>query len=154
MTLSANGKASKTSSTFRMEVAVSIAIHARPERLWAILTHAKDFTRWNSTLQSVEGPIALGEVVKLKTKAAPERTFKLKVTVFEPHSKMIWQDGGAPMFQGVRTYTLTPAGDGTTIFTMSEAFSGLLLPMIKGSLPDFRPVFEQYAADLKQEAER
>jgi hypothetical protein len=29
-----------------------------------------------------------------------------------------------------------------------------MLPMIKGSLPDFGPVFERYASDLKNEAER
>ena len=46
-----------------------------------------------------------------------------------------------------------PAGDGTTDFEMVEAFSGLLLPMIKGSLPDFAPVFDRYALDLKKEAE-
>jgi hypothetical protein len=28
-----------------------------------------------------------------------------------------------------------------------------MLPMIKKSLPDFAPVFEAYAADLKREAE-
>jgi hypothetical protein len=36
---------------------------------------------------------------------------------------------------------------------MVEVFRGLMLPMIKGSLPDFGPPFEQYAADLKREAE-
>ena len=30
---------------------------------------------------------------------------------------------------------------------------GLMLPMIAGSLPDFVPVFTQYAADLKRAAE-
>jgi hypothetical protein len=28
-----------------------------------------------------------------------------------------------------------------------------MLPMIKGSLPDFAPLFEAYAADLKRAAE-
>jgi hypothetical protein len=36
---------------------------------------------------------------------------------------------------------------------MREEFSGLMLPMIKGSLPDFAPVFEAYATDLKRAAE-
>jgi hypothetical protein len=31
--------------------------------------------------------------------------------------------------------------------------SGLMLPMIAGSLPDVVPVFTQYAADLKRAAE-
>jgi hypothetical protein len=34
-----------------------------------------------------------------------------------------------------------------------EVFSGVMLPMIKGSLPDFAPSFEAYAEDLKREAE-
>lgn len=40
-----------------------------------------------------------------------------------------------------------------TEFEMSEVFTGLMLPMIAGSLPDFVPVFDQYAADLKRAAE-
>ena len=36
---------------------------------------------------------------------------------------------------------------------MKEEFWGLMLPLIKGSLPDFAPVFEAYAADLKRAAE-
>jgi hypothetical protein len=37
---------------------------------------------------------------------------------------------------------------------MEERFSGLMLPFVKGSMPDFGPVFERYANDLKHEAER
>ena len=37
---------------------------------------------------------------------------------------------------------------------MKETFSGLMLPMIKGSLPDFGPAFEACAEDLKREAEK
>ena len=51
------------------------------------------------------------------------------------------------MLGGTRT-------DGTTDFSMVETFDGIMLPLIKGSLPDFAPPFEQYAADLKREAEK
>ena len=37
---------------------------------------------------------------------------------------------------------------------MEERFSGLLLALVKRTLPDFRPIFEAYANDLKREAER
>jgi hypothetical protein len=37
---------------------------------------------------------------------------------------------------------------------MHESFAGVMLPMIRGSLPDFAPAFEAYAADLRREAER
>jgi hypothetical protein len=36
---------------------------------------------------------------------------------------------------------------------MHEEFAGLMLPLIKPSLPDFAPVFETYAADLRRAAE-
>jgi hypothetical protein len=37
---------------------------------------------------------------------------------------------------------------------MEERFSRLLLPIAGRAMPDFGPVFERYAADLKREAER
>jgi hypothetical protein len=97
----------------------------------------------------------MGEVVQLVAKIAPTRSFNLKVIEFIPEKKMVWTDEKTnPMFKGVRTYTLTPKADGSTDFRMSEVYTGLMLPMIAGSLPDFRPPFEQYVADLKREAER
>jgi hypothetical protein len=65
---------------------------------------------------------------------------------------MVWRDGFFPMFEGARTFTLTPEGSGTR-FEMVEHFRGAMLPMIKGSLPDFAPVFDRYAADLKKACE-
>jgi hypothetical protein len=52
------------------------------------------------------------------------------------------------------TFVLKSRNDGSTEFVMEERFSGLLLPLVKGSMPDFGPVFERYASDLKREAER
>jgi hypothetical protein len=66
---------------------------------------------------------------------------------------MIWSDGFAPMFKGVRTFELTPRNDGSTDFTMQEQFSGLMLPLAKKAMPDFGPIFARYANDLKKEAE-
>jgi hypothetical protein len=37
---------------------------------------------------------------------------------------------------------------------MEERFFGLMLPLVKGSMPDFGPVFAQWAIDLKRESER
>lgn len=149
-----NGKATSTRSVFSMEVAVSIHIQAEPEYLWALLTNANDFPRWNSTILRIDGTIAMGEKIRLIASIAPQRTFKLKIVEFIPNQKMVWQDGAAPMFKGIRRFTLTPQADKSTDFTMVETFFGLMMPLVAGSLPDFRPVFEQYAADLKREAER
>ena len=142
----------KKASTFRMECRVSINIHAAPERVWALLTDAADFPRWNSTVSSIKGSIALDEKLELRVPIS-DRTFSPRVTELVPATRMVWSDGMAPMFKGERTFTLTPRADGSTDFEMVEIFSGVMLPMIKGSLPDFGPVFDRYALDLKMEAE-
>lgn len=148
------GKATKTRTTFRLECSVSNNIKASPEKIWNLLTDAGNYTKWNRTLESLEGNISLGGTVKMKVPQAPGRIFKVKVKEFTPNKSMLWQDGFAPMFMGRRYFTLQPGIDGNTVFTMSEIFSGLMLPMIAGKLPDFAPIFEQYAADLKSAAEK
>jgi hypothetical protein len=144
--------ARKTSSTFRMECSVCCSIAAPPATIWSLLTDAKSFPSWNSTVTSIEGDIALGSKLALRVPSS-ERTFTPKVTALEPGERMVWSDGFAPMFRGERTFTLDAKSDGATEFTMTEVFSGLMLPLIKGSLPDFVPIFEQYAKDLKRAAE-
>lgn len=148
-----NGRANKTKSTFRMEYSAGVNVKAKPEQVWALMTNAADFPRWNSTVKSIDGKIASGETIKLVATISPERVFNLHVVEFTPQKKMVWSDGNA-MFKGVRTYMLTPKADGSTDFTMSEVYTGLMLPMIAGSLPDFIPTFEQYVSDLKKEAEK
>ena len=152
--MNADGHARKSRETFRMECGVSIDIEARPEKIWSLLTDAANFPRWNSTVTSVDGQIALGQKIRVRVPLAPKRVFKLEVSAFEPGKRMVWSDGAAPMFKGVRTFTLAPRDGGTINFSMVEVFSGLMLPMIAGSLPDFAPSFEQYAADLKRAAEQ
>ncbi|MBZ0119014.1 MAG: SRPBCC domain-containing protein, partial [Sandaracinaceae bacterium] len=137
-----------------LEHAVAVNVRAKPEILWNLLTDAAGFPAWNSTVTSIDGEIAKGNRLALRVPAAPERVFKPKVIELEPGRRMVWSDGMAPMFKGVRTFTLEPREDGSTDFTMVEVFSGLMVPMIASSLPDFGPAFEQYSADLKREGER
>lgn len=141
--------ATRESATFRLRYHVAIDISATPEAVWARLTDAEGFPSWNRTVDEIQGPIALGTKLAITVPIAPGRTFRPKVVAFEPNQRMVWQDGFAPMFQGARTFTLSPQADGVTRFEMEEVFTGLMLPMIKGSLPDFAPVFDDYAADLK-----
>src|SRR5262249_7272318 len=83
---------------------------------------------------------------------APKRTFRPKVTSFEPPARMVWQEGN-PMFRGVRSFTLSPKADGTTTISMTEVYTGLMLPLIAGSLPCLAPALEAYARDLQRAAE-
>lgn len=151
--LAADGRATKTKTAFRMSYGVAIDIDAPPAQVWAALTNAAELPKWNSTVKRIEGEIADGQQIRLVATIAPERTFKLKISDVVENERMVWSDGMAPMFRGVRTFELTAGANGTTRFSMVEVFSGVMLPMIAGSLPDFTEAFETYAADLKRASE-
>ena len=139
--------------TFSLACAVAVNIRASAPTVWGLLTDAEGFPRWNSTVTRIEGEIRDGERLRLHVPGT-DRTFTPRVSGVVPSTRMIWTGGFAPLFKGVRTFTLTPGPDGTTDFAMNERFSGLMLPFAKSSMPDFGPVFTRYASDLKREAER
>ncbi len=142
-----NGTAATLHGERYLEYRVGRNIAAPPEKIWALLTDAQGYPAWNSTVTSLEGTIAKGETIELKSTLDEKRTFKLQVSTLEPNQRMVWEDGGKA-FRGVRTYTLTAREDGTTDFTMAEVITGTMLKMIEPKLPDFAPSFEQFAADL------
>src|SRR4051812_48474830 len=129
-TLTPDGKAQKTREKDALDYSVATRISAPPEVIWSLLTDVKGFKDWNSTLVRIDGEIAQGKVVKLVTKAAPNRTFGLTISELTPPKTMVWEDGGKA-FMGVRKYSLFPNADGTTTFAMSETLSGRLLSMIE-----------------------
>lgn len=135
-----------------LEYRVGATIAAEPEVLWSLLTDAQGYPAWNSTVISIDGEIVAGQEIELKAKVDPERTFELTVSTFDENRTLVWEDGGGA-FKGVRTFTLTPRGDGTTEFRMAEVFTGSMMGMIEGKLPDFRPSFDAFAADLARAAQ-
>ncbi len=147
-TMAQNGKATTVKTTFSRETSVSIEIKADPAILWALLTKASDYPRWNSTVTSIEGNIALGEKIKLKSILDAKRTFKLKIKEFEPEKRLVWGDG-----QGNRVYTITNKGNGIVLFSMTEKIGGFMFPMYAKHIPPFDKSFEQFASDLKKESE-
>jgi hypothetical protein len=130
-------------------------ISASPERIWGILIDGAHYPDWDSGVLGVDGTIAPGETIKVRSGANPGRTFPVKVTEFNPNRSMTWS-GGMPLglFTGVRSFTLTPAGDGTTRFQLREEYTGPLLSMMWRSMPDLGPSFNQFAKGLKTHAEQ
>ena len=141
------GKATTTKTTFSRETAVQIDIQADQSIIWNLLTNAADIPRWNSTIVSLEGDIKEGETVKLVSTLDESRTFKLKVKEMQPEGRLVWGD-----FQGSRVYLLSRNGENVT-FSMSEKIGGPLFPLFSRLIPPFDDSFEQFAADLKKEAE-
>jgi hypothetical protein len=137
------------------EYSATTTINASPETIWAILTDAAAYPEWDPSADRIEGHIAPGETIKAYTKLSPGRAFPAKIGVFEPGRKMVWT-GGTPLglFKGERTFTLTPQGNGAVQFTIREVFSGPLLPLFGGSVPDMTKPFQDFVAGLKQRAEK
>jgi len=129
-------------------------INASPDKVWALLTDAASYPDWNRAVVSLRGRIGVGEKIRLVSVVDPKRTFKLKVAELDRPHRMVWSSGmPLGLFKGVRTYELTPAGDGGTEFSMAEEFSGPLAPMITKAIPDLTESFQQWADGLKQAAE-
>jgi hypothetical protein len=135
------------------EFKATTTIAAPAARIWEILTNAPAYPEWDPYCVKLEGKIALGEKLKAFTKLSPGRAFPLKVTELTSE-RMTWQ-GGMPfgLFKGVRSFTLVPTTDGAIQFTMHEVFSGPMLALIGGTIPDMTDAFEQFAQALKARAE-
>ena len=146
-------KISQTHNAFSMSCRVEVNIRATAENIWSLLTDAKGFSRWNSTVTRIDGEIREGERLRLHVPGT-NRTFTPTVSAVEPARRMVWSDGLALIFRGMRTFVLTPRSTSSTDFVMEERFSGAMFAFTKSMLPDFRPIFEAYANDLKREAER
>ena len=113
-----------------------------------MLTNASDYPRWNSTVISIDGTIAKGEKIQLKSTLEPKRVFNLSVKEFEADNRLVWGDA-----MGKRIYTLKSIGNGLTNFSMNEKIGGPIFPLFAKMIPPFEKSFEQFASDLKKEAE-
>ncbi|MBE0672630.1 MAG: SRPBCC domain-containing protein [Anaerolineales bacterium] len=142
-----NPKAVTEKRMFSRETTVSVKIEADPSIVWSLLTRASDFPRWNSTVVSLTGEIKAGASIELKSTLDEKRIFKLKIKEFVPEKKLVWGDA-----MGSRVYLLEKGASGL-LFTMSEKIGGPLFPLFAGMIPSFDQSFEQFAADLKKEAE-
>ena len=129
-------------------------IAASPEAVWAVLSDGSNWPSWDSGVEAVEGRIAMGETITIRSQAAPGRAFPVKVTGFDPPAHLRFS-GGMPLglFRGVRTYELSGDADGQVRFRMREQYSGPLLPLIWRSMPDLGPSFQRFARGLKQRVE-
>jgi hypothetical protein len=140
-------------SALAMVCRVEVNIAASAEVVWSLLIDAEGFPRWNSTVTRIEGQIIDGARIRIHVPGTA-RTFTPRVSGFAPQHRMEWSDGLATIFKGVRTFLLQARDDSSTDFVMEERFSGIVFALTRKMLPDFRPIFESYANDLKGEAQR
>ena len=143
----------QTNSALAMTCRIETTIQAPAAIAWRLLTDAPGFPRWNSTVTAIEGEIRDGERIRIHAPGT-KQTFTPRVSDVVAQRRMMWSDGVDPIFRGARKFELTPQSEASTLFVMEERFSGVMFALAKGMMPDFRPIFEAYANDLKREAER
>jgi len=132
----------------------SSTIAAAPDAVWSVLVDGARWAAWDSGVDGVEGRIAPGEAVTIRSHAAPGRAFPVKVVAFEAPGRLVLR-GGMPLglFTGERSYTLAPVAGGGTSFHVREEYSGPMLGLIWRSMPDLGPSFTQFADGLKARVE-
>ena len=148
MTNLSSGKAITIKKVFSRETTISIDIQASQNTIWKLLTNANDYPRWNTTIISIDGTIDKDEEIKLKSTLDAKRQFKLKIKEFEPDKRLVWGDA-----MGKRVYTLKKIDEELTNFSMNEKIGGPIFPLFSKMIPSFDQSFEEFAKDLKKEAE-
>lgn len=133
--------------------AADTMISAPAARVWSVITDGAAYPSWDSGVTKVEGRIADGEKITVHAAVANGRAFPVKVAFDPPGRTMTWT-GGMPLglFRGVRTFSLTGEG-GATRLSVVEEFTGPLLPLMRRSMPDLQPSFDQYVAGVRARAE-
>lgn len=131
-----------------------VHIQAPPEVVWQYLINAQEFSEWDPDVTRIEGRIALNERITVYTLVSPDRAFPVTVSEFVPARRMVWSSGmPLGLFKGKRTFTLIPEPNGVTHYQVQEVFSGLLLPIIRRTIPDLNEAFQRHATALKAVSE-
>ena len=146
-TAASDGVASTTRTAFSRSTRIAQHIDADAATVWRLLTTAAEYPRWNSTVVSLDGQIALGSKIKLVSTLDPSRTFSLKVKEFEPNARLTFGDA---MF--TRTCSLSGEAGGTRVVII-ERIGGPFYPFVARMIPPLDENFEQFTADLKKAAE-
>lgn len=137
----------------KAQYAASRWIDAEPTTVWAFLTDAQALVNADTGINRIEGTIERGSRFRLWSEATGERSFSIRVSHFEPPTKMVWISGmPLALFRGTRTFALAPDGDACAL-QMQEVFTGLLSGLITRSMPDLTPLFERFVESAKRAAE-
>lgn len=129
-------------------------IAASPDAVWAVLTDGAAWSQWDSGVDGVDGRIARGQTVRIRSQAASGRVIPVNVTAFEPPRRLRFSRGTPlGLLKGLRTYSLSPDGAGATTFHMREEDTRPLLALIRRSMADLGPSLTQFAEGLKRRVE-
>lgn len=141
-----------------IEITTDIVINATPEKVWSIFTDFKNYPVWNPFIKSIDGDVKVGNTITARIQApeSKEMIFKPEVLTYIDNSELSWLGHllFPGLFDGKHQFRLKFNDDGTTTFTQSEKFSGILVPLFKKQLTiNTKLGFENMNTRLKELAE-
>jgi hypothetical protein len=120
------------------EIKTEILIHASPERVWAVLIDFDNYKNWNPFIKSITGNVAAGNTITVRFEPPGTRgmTIKPKVLAFTTNKELRWLGHMLVpgLFDGEHTFELIDHGNGTTTFSQTEKFTGILVPLFRKML--------------------
>jgi hypothetical protein len=141
----------------RYALRTSVDIDAPPSVVWDVLVDLEAYADWNPYITSASGPVVAGErlVNRMEPPGGRSMTFKPTVTevvegrTFEWLGRLVLPG----IFDGRHRFDLSERDGGTTL-EHSEAFGGVLVRFMRGSLDRHTLAgFEAMNAALKERAE-
>jgi hypothetical protein len=135
-------------------VAHAIDIPASPATVWQVLAQTDRYPEWNPFL-TISGRLAVGERVTVTIRPGRRTmTFRPTVLAIEDGTLIRWRGtaGVRGIFDGEHELRLEPGPDGGTRFVQREAFSGLLVPLLRRVLDDTEAGFAAMNTALRDRA--
>ena len=115
-------------------ITTSIQIHAKPEKVWQILTDFVNYPNWNPFITSVQGEAVVGNNITVRIEPPNGKAMTFNPVILEriENKKLTWL--GKLLFKGLfdgkHSFELLDNADGTTMLLHAEEFSGVLVGML------------------------
>jgi len=141
------------------QLETQIEIEASAERVWSLLVDFPAHSRWNPFIRSIAGSPAKGQSLQvlIQPPGAKGMRFRPTVLAVEANRELRWKGKLflPGLFDGEHYFQLESKAGGGIIFRQGEIFSGLLVPLFRGSLDGAtRQGFVAMNEALKREAEK
>lgn len=138
-------------------ISTTIDIEATAQAVWDVLTDFDAYSEWNPFMDRIQGTPEVGArlVVHMNPPGGRGMTFKPTVLAVIPARELRWLGtlGIRGLFDGEHSFVLTSNADGSTRLTHSERFSGVLVPLLKGTLKGTHAGFELFNQALTERVE-
>jgi hypothetical protein len=138
-------------------ITTSIRIDAPAHTVWTVLTDAASYPEWNPFVSQLDGALEVGArlTVRISPPGGKGMTFRPRVTAAETGRELAWLGslGIRGLFDGEHSFLIEPLEDGGCLFTHSERFSGILIPLLSGSLEATEEGFHLMNQAIRDRAE-